>query len=401
MDPQKKANDWQLVGKNKRNHSPEKCTVKKQTILNDYWLNKPIETENRFQILHEENEPGNTATITSKPPPITIYQVQNITPLQKLLDSLINTRYQISSLGLHKIKLQLENTEDFNSALLALDKNKTEYHTYRPKQEKTYRVIMKGLHPSSDIDFIKDELKKEGHETTNIWNIRHRTSKQPLPMFYLDLKTRDNNKQIYSLKQIGCFKVYFEPPHAKRTIPQCTNCQNYGHTKNFCRRPPRCVKCTRPHSTSDCPRKDKDDGVQCVNCNENHPANYRGCIIHKQLQEKLYPQLRQKTVSRDLEKPEAPIQTPISPSPQPNIQHLPQITKSYADTLRTNSPTTQHITPPLTNSTIPNNPNNDITELKTLIKELIEQNRENSKQMGTMLNLLTSLVNKISNGSTH
>ena len=46
----------------------------------------------------------------------------------------------------------------------------------------------------------------------------------------------------------------------------------------------------------------------------------------------------------------------------------------------------------------PNKPNNDINELKSLIKELIEQNRENSRQMGTMLNLLTSLVNKISNG---
>ena len=55
------------------------------------------------------------------------------------------------------------------------------------------------------------------------------------------------------------------------------------------------VKCTKAHLSSECPRKDKDNEVRCVNRNGNHSANYRGCMIHKQLQAKVYPQLRRKT----------------------------------------------------------------------------------------------------------
>jgi len=56
---------------------------------------------------------------------------------------------------------------------------------------------------------------------------------------------------------------------------------NNSDTKNYCWNNARCVKCTARHLTSECPRKAKDDNVKCVNCHEKHPANYRGCMIHK------------------------------------------------------------------------------------------------------------------------
>ena len=31
--------------------------------------------------------------------------------------------------------------------------------------------------------------------------------------------------------------------------------------------------------------------MQCILCNGNHPANYKGCAVYKQLQEKTYPAL--------------------------------------------------------------------------------------------------------------
>jgi len=56
------------------------------------------------------------------------------------------------------------------------------------------------------------------------------------------------------------------------------------------------VKCAAQHLTNECPRKAKDDNVKCVNCHENHPANYRGCKIHKQIQQKMYPRLRERLI---------------------------------------------------------------------------------------------------------
>lgn len=58
-------------------------------------------------------------------------------------------------------------------------------------------------------------------------------------------------------------------------------------------RGPRCVKCVEKHLTSD-PKKQKFNGIKCYNCGGNHPASYKGCEIRKQLQQKLYPRLREK-----------------------------------------------------------------------------------------------------------
>lgn len=35
--------------------------------------------------------------------------------------------------------------------------------------------------------------------------------------------------------------------------------------------------------TNEYPRKVRQDNFKCVNCNEKHPDNYRGCMVHKQI----------------------------------------------------------------------------------------------------------------------
>ncbi|KAL1130455.1 hypothetical protein AAG570_011703 [Ranatra chinensis] len=40
--------------------------------------------------------------------------------------------------------------------------------------------------------------------------------------------------------------VSVEEPYKKTEIPQCQNCQQYGHTKGYCNYGPKCVKCGLP-----------------------------------------------------------------------------------------------------------------------------------------------------------
>ncbi|KZC13896.1 RNA-directed DNA polymerase from mobile element jockey [Dufourea novaeangliae] len=68
----------------------------------------------------------------------------------------------------------------------------------------------------------------------------------------------------------------------------------YGHTKNYCNKNPACVKCANNHHTTNCPFKGKIDNVKCVNCQSNHLANYKGCNVRKQIQQTMFPALRQK-----------------------------------------------------------------------------------------------------------
>jgi hypothetical protein len=90
-----------------------------------------------------------------------------------------------------------------------MEKN-TEFHTCKPRQERSFRVVLKHIHPSTDLNDIKQSLKDKGHDVTNIWNAK-----------------------IYKINTLFNTVVQFEAPHAKREIPQCMRCQKFGHTKTI------------------------------------------------------------------------------------------------------------------------------------------------------------------------
>jgi PAX-interacting protein 1 len=58
-------------------------------------------------------------------------------------------------------------------------------------------------------------------------------------------------------------------------VRQCFNCESFGHSSNFCGKPPKCVKCNQPHATKDC-MKFNSTPPKCVNCGGEHPANFSG-----------------------------------------------------------------------------------------------------------------------------
>jgi hypothetical protein len=113
-------------------------------------------------------------------------------------------------------------------------------------------------------------------------------------MFFVDLKPAPNNKDIFNVWFIQQCKIKFEPPSHKRNIAQCANCQRYGHTKNYFHLKPRCVKCAGGHLTNQCHRKERSSAVWCVLCCGNHPANYKGWTVYKDLQKKTKQPLRLK-----------------------------------------------------------------------------------------------------------
>lgn len=40
------------------------------------------------------------------------------------------------------------------------------------------------------------------------------------------------------------------------------------------------MKCSGDHLSTECAKKIKDENVECVNCSEKHPANYKGCMAY-------------------------------------------------------------------------------------------------------------------------
>jgi hypothetical protein len=121
-----------------------------------------------------------------------------------------------------------------------------------------------------------------------------------------------------------------------------------------------------------CQRKDHSSAVRCVLCDGNHPANYKGCTVYKDLQRKTYPPLRLKQYT-----PPALIQQTLHT--QPGVSYA-QITSKNLPPMSTCAPA-----PPVNH---PLQQFNDILDLKALMKNIF-------KQMGTMINLLTTVLTKL------
>uniref|UniRef100_A0A1B0DEN7 Pre-C2HC domain-containing protein n=1 Tax=Phlebotomus papatasi TaxID=29031 RepID=A0A1B0DEN7_PHLPP len=302
---------WITTG-NKRRTSPPRRNEQpsKQTKLSDYWLDVP--TINRYSDLEvsdtSERAPDESSNEREKsikqprPPPIFIYNVKDVQPLMTLLNEMAPKSYTLRALVNNQIKLQLQTIDLYRSVIKVLQEKGTQLHSYQIKTEKSYRTVLRNLHHSIDAEEIKAALAEKGHTVVNVHNVKHRVTKKPLPIFFINLAPKNNDREIFNISTLLNCVVKFEAPNnKKRDIPQCTRCQDFLHTKSFCHKVPKCVKCLGSHLSSECSRKERDTDVKCTNCSGPHPANYKGCRLIRNF--KLFPALRQRrdnpTHSRD------------------------------------------------------------------------------------------------------
>ena len=171
--------------------------------------------------------------------------------------------------------------------------------------------------------------------------------------------------------------VTFEPPRPKHEIPQCAKCQQYGHTKAYCHRQPRCIKCAGDHLSIDCSRKTRSDQVKCILCNGNHPANYKGCKVYRELQNVKYPKVpeqrsRPKTQLGLTENLNQKTQTARGQDPESTTK------QTYRDVL-----TKGHLLTQNNNIEI-----NDMHEIMNLMKQMMQQ-------MTTLTNLILALTTNL------
>lgn len=287
---------------NKRNHSsssnlssnPQSPTVPNQNKKK----NKIFATPNRFQLLAQNessqklsnevnpqdcNETDAVGEVFKPPPPIFIKNVIDFPALCSALIEEIGYDNFICKSSNDSLKIQTSSPAAYRALVHYLKAEEAEFHTYQLKEDKPLRVVIRNLHPSTPLDLIKDELQIRLFEVRQVTNVLHRVNKIRLPLFFVDLEPTHRSKEIFQLTSFLHTKIKIEEPHKPKTISQCYNCQQYGHTKAYCGYQPRCVRCGDVHPSPDCPNS-RDVPPKCALCSGNHPANYRGCTIHKDLQ---------------------------------------------------------------------------------------------------------------------
>jgi hypothetical protein len=102
----------------------------------------------------------------------------------------------------NQVKILPTNPDSYRKLIKLLKTLNAKFLTYQLKQERPFRVVLRNIHHSANLDELKYELQNLGHEVTKISNIRHRITKNPLSLFFVVLKQKPNNKEIYNINRL-------------------------------------------------------------------------------------------------------------------------------------------------------------------------------------------------------
>jgi hypothetical protein len=202
---------------------------------------------------------------------------------EKLKYIMAEKAFQIKLMNGDNMKINVADEESYRRLTRMLLEETIPWHSYENKQNRPTKVMVKRLHSSCKPEKIVEELCKRGYKATGATNKLKWKTKEPLNMFMLEFRQDEDINKIFGITDILGTRVEIQPIRKSKMVPQCKRCQAYGHTQGYCAKEPRCVKCTGKHFTRDC-TKPKDVPPKCVHCGKNHPANYRGCLVAKEMQ---------------------------------------------------------------------------------------------------------------------
>lgn len=353
----------------------------------------PTETKNRFGELPVDQIEHTTIKTPAKPPPIMLYGIENVNELTKLIETTIdvsNFRFRIINKNL--LRLMINSIEDYKKVLDLIRQKGLIGHTFTRKESRCYRIVIRNLHHTTPISAIKEALESTGNVVQGeIINARYGPDKTPTSTFFVNLEAGPNNKLIKDIEYIFHQHIKIEDPRKSKTIVQCQRCQQYGHSKNNCMRPYRCVKCGEGHKTADCPKKDRNTPAKCALCDSNHPANYKGCQVYKEILARKSKQgPRTDTISTSVPKirNKADLETTESTKELPMISPNTASSKTYAEVTKN----------PRSNAQKKPSDSNHSQTTTTIENILIQQSEKIDllmQQISTLLNLLTAIIPKL------
>lgn len=350
-----------------------------------------IKTQNRYQDLPNDENEESTTKKEPRPPPVKLYGIQDVTKLQEFLRTgLEDGSFIFDVKTKQELFITFKDIQTYKKAMQLIRAKGLIGHTFSPKSERPFRLVIKNLHPSPPKEEIQTTIENTGNSVTGeIINAHYGPEKIKTHTWFVNLVPGPNNNKAKDIKSIYHTKVTMEYPRKQTTVVQCKRCQQYGHTKNHCMRPFRCVKCAENHKTSECMKVDRSTPAKCALCLGDHPANFKGCQVYLEIEKRKSGRVSKRT------------ETPIIRNNDRNAQNrnsnaYNNVTKysngrTYAETLRNENP--QH-------------PSSDQAKMESpkvnpsIIELLTNQAQKTDlllQQISTLLNLMTTIIQKLSN----
>ncbi|GBP98329.1 Nucleic-acid-binding protein from transposon X-element [Eumeta japonica] len=176
-------------------------------------------------------------------------------------------------------KIFCPDVETFRSLNKYLVDSKVQFHTYALEEERKIKAVIRGIPTDFPVKEIQTDLRAQGFPVHSVHRLCRRDG-SPLWLVLAVLPRTEEARNIFTnLNRVcGLSGIRVEAPHKKGGARQCHRCQLYGHAAANCHADPRCVKCLVSHWTRECPlTRESGEKPSCVNCGQQHTANYGGC----------------------------------------------------------------------------------------------------------------------------
>lgn len=253
--------DWQTVQSNTSKHSRSpnsfSPTTKKpdKNIFISANRFSPIAPPNEIQPMETSSDNANPVindneNKTLKPPLIFIQEHINYNDFcQKINELTDDTGFDCKS-PTKDLKLQTYSPVTYRSVVAYLKNNNVSFHSFQLNEEKAYRVVIRNMHHTTDIYFIKQELSNKGFVIRNIMPVIKKLTNS---RYSLLISNRVQQTPIFSnLLHYAVLKSELKLLNQKKKIPQCHRYQTYDHTHGYCNHFPRCVRCGEHHASVEC-----------------------------------------------------------------------------------------------------------------------------------------------------
>lgn len=191
----------------------------------------------------------------------------------KLLSTLPADSLQAKAHDSTTVKILSMDTDVYRIVQEYFRTTNTPFHTHPLQEDRTLKIVIKGLLSDTTESEVEEDLKSKGYEVKFVRQFGNATKKLPIHM--VSLISNPTNKLIFRETTMLFMSIKIES-YRSNTPAQCFACQRFGHSSLHCGYSPRCVKCAGPHLAKDC-LKTKEEEPKCINCEGNHTANYSKC----------------------------------------------------------------------------------------------------------------------------
>lgn len=334
--------------KSKRIHSDSSVSDNTTSSKPQQIRKKLFSSTNLFEVLSQnvntdENlddnlvdlEPPIIPDTIKPPPPIFVKGVVDFPELCLTLIELIDVDNFICKSTSDCLIIQTSNPVAYRALVHFLRDEKAEFRTYQLKEDKPLRVVIRNLNPTTPLNLIKEELTVRLFEEGQVTNVLHKVTKNRLPLFFVDLEPTTISNEI---------------------------------------------RCGDEHQSSNCPNS-RDLPPKCAHCSENHPANYKGCSIYKEIQRRKRCSPTSNSVHDNLRS--KPINVQGSHLPDHTLpSQPPPLTKTYAQATHNTH----------TNNSIPTASETNAPDINKTLSTFLD---EFKSLIYPMLSLLTKLISSL------